>query len=69
MANCYLSFLAQIMADALLIISLRQFWLRRMFFWKQALPKKGRHMLKAKIGINRSDRSGAVACPAEDRTV
>jgi len=43
-------------ADVMLIVALRQFWFRRIFFGKQALPKnRGRHMLTAKIGINRSD--------------
>jgi len=28
------------MADVLLIVALRQFWLRRIFFGKQALPTK-----------------------------
>ena len=37
--NC-LSPLVQKMADVVLIIALRQFWLRRMFFDKQTLPKK-----------------------------
>ena len=45
------------MADVVLIIALRQFWLKRMFFGKQALPKNRGHILAAKIGINRSDRS------------
>ena len=44
------------MADVVLIIVLRQFWLRKMFFGKQALPKNRGHMLTAKIGTNRSDR-------------
>ena len=39
MADSYLSPLAQIMADVMIIIPLRQFWLRRMFFSKKALPK------------------------------
>ena len=39
MADNYLSPLVQKMADVVLIIALRQFWLRRMFFDKQALPK------------------------------
>ena len=39
MADSYLSPLAQIMADVMIIIALRQFWLRRLFFGKQALPK------------------------------
>jgi len=39
MADNCLSPLVQKMADVVLIIALRQFWLRRMFFGKQALPK------------------------------
>ena len=39
MADNYLSPLAQIMANVMIIIALRQFWLKRMFFGKQALPK------------------------------
>jgi len=39
MADSCLSPLAQIMADMLLIIVFRQFWFRRIFFGKQALPK------------------------------
>ena len=56
------------MADALLIIVLRQFWYRGLFFGMQALPKNWGHMLMIKIGttkgtgqtsrLNRSDRSG-----------
>jgi len=39
------------MANVLFIIMLRQFWSRRLFFGKQALPKKiGGHMLTTKIG-------------------
>ena len=57
MADNYLSPLVQKMADVVLIIALRQFWLRRMFFGKQALQKTGGHMLTAKIGTNRSDRA------------
>ena len=46
------------MADALLIVALRQFWFRRMFFLASKLYQKNRgYMLTAKIGINRSDRS------------
>ena len=57
MADNCLSPLVQKMADVVLIIALRQFWLRRIFFGKQALQKKtGGHMLTAKIGTNRSDR-------------
>ena len=40
MADNCLSHLVQKMADVVLIIALRKFWLRRMFFGKQALPKK-----------------------------
>ena len=58
------------MADVVLIIALRQFWLRRMFFYKQALPKKtGVYMLTAKIGTNRSDRSRHCALSGRDRPV
>ena len=39
MADNCLSPLTQKMADVMLIIVLRQFWLRRIFFGKQALPK------------------------------
>ena len=39
MADKYLSPLVQKMADVVLIIVIRQFWLRRIFFGKQALPK------------------------------
>ena len=39
MADNCLSPLVQEMADVILIITFRQFWLRRMFFGKQALPK------------------------------
>ena len=39
MDDNYLSPLVQKMADVVLIIALRQFWLRRIFFGKQALPK------------------------------
>jgi hypothetical protein len=39
MAGNFLSPLAQKMADVLLIIGLRQFWSRRVFFGTQALPK------------------------------
>jgi hypothetical protein len=38
MANSSLSPLVQIMADVMIVIALRQFWLRRIFFGKQALP-------------------------------
>jgi hypothetical protein len=40
MANNCLSPLAQKMADVTLIIALRQFWLRRMFFWQASFTKK-----------------------------
>ena len=53
------------MADVVLIIALRQFWLRRIFFGKQALPKNRGHILTAKIGINRSDRSYRAVLPVE----
>ena len=39
MADNCLSSLVQKMADVVLIIALRQFWLRRMFFGKKALQK------------------------------
>ena len=52
--NCLLP-LAQKMADVMLIIALRRFWLRRMFFGKQALPKNRGHLLTAKISTNRSE--------------
>ena len=39
MADSYLSPLVQIMTDVMITIALRQFWLRRMFFGKQVLPK------------------------------
>jgi len=55
------------MADVLLIIALRQFWFRRLFFGK-LYQKKGGHMVMTKIGttwetgqtssLNWSDRSG-----------
>ena len=58
--------LEQNMTDVVLIIALRQFWLRKMFFGKQALPKKQEgHMLTAKIGTNRSDRSDRAVWPVE----
>ena len=46
-----LSPLAQKIADLLVIITLRQFWSRRVFFGTQALPKNRGHMLTTKIGI------------------
>ena len=60
------------MADALQIVALRQFWFKRMFFGKQALPKKqGGICWQPKLAstgligqAKRSDRSGAVADPA-----
>jgi len=58
MADNYLSPLVQKIADVVLIIALRQFWLRRMFFWQASFTKKtGEHMLTVKIGTNRSDRA------------
>jgi hypothetical protein len=39
MADNMLSPLAQKMADVLIIIALRQFWFKRVFFGTQALPK------------------------------
>ena len=38
------------MGDVLVIIVLRQFWSRRVFFGTQALPKNRGHMLTTKIG-------------------
>ena len=58
MADNCLSPLVQKMADVVLIIALKQFWLRRMFFWQASFTKKtGGYMLTAKISTNRSDRS------------
>jgi hypothetical protein len=57
MADNYLSPLAQKMADVMLIIALRQFWLRRMFLASNLYQKNRGHMLTAKIGTNRSDRA------------
>ena len=72
MADNCLSPLVQKMPDVVLIIALRQFWLRRMFFGKQALPKnRGAYvdsqnwLLTGLTGQAKlSDRSGAVADPA-----
>ena len=44
------------MADVVLIIALRQFWLRKCFLVSKLYQKTGGHMLTAKIGTNRSDR-------------
>jgi len=56
MADNFLSPLAQKMADVLLIIALKQFWSRRVFFGTQALPKNRGHMLTTKIGRDWSGR-------------
>ena len=56
MADSCLSPLAQIMADVLLFIALRQFWFRRIFFGKQALPKKIAGYVESQ-NIKRSDWS------------
>ena len=40
------------MADVLLIVALRQFWSREVFFGTLALPKNRGHMLTTKIGSN-----------------
>ena len=73
-ADNYLSPLAQKMADIMLIIALRQFWLRRIFFWQASFTKKqGGICWQPKLAstglTKRSDRSGVVACPVGDRPV
>ena len=50
------------MADVLLIVALRQFWSREVFFGTQALPKNRGHMLTTKIGSN-LNRPVSPVCP------
>ena len=45
------------MVDVVLIIALRQFWLKKCFLARKLYQKTGGHMLTGKIGANRSNRS------------
>ena len=73
----YLSPLAQIMADVMIIIALRQFWLRKIFFGKQAWPKNRKGICwQPKLAptgltgpIERSDRSRHCCQSGRDRPV
>ena len=55
------------MADALLIVALRQFWSREVFFGMQALLKNRGHMLTTKIGT--AVQTGLVGMHRPVRTV
>ena len=60
MADSYLSPLVQIMTDVMIIIALRQFWLKRIFFGKQALPKNRGAYVDSQNWhqpVNRSDQA------------
>ena len=74
MAGNFLSPLAQKMADVFLIIALRQFWYRGVFFGTQALPtNKGAYVddqnwQTSLTGVRmRSDRLG-FSCSRSDTT-
>ena len=77
MADNCLSHLVQKMADVVLIIALRQFWLRKMFFWQASFTKKqGGICWQPKLAptsltglTERSDRSRHCGLSDRDRPV